>query len=151
NFEPLFWSAHWQRLERSFTYFTGKSLAGEKDVLKRLQKHWQQFPDTIVRLDLCADGSIELNSRALLCRDDEPGIKARFSSTALLPREFPYWLKAGDYSARFEEREKARGQGCDEIIFCDPQGRVCEATVSNLIWSDGEKFYTPKSSDFFLQ
>lgn len=148
---PLFWPSHWQRLVRSWDYFKGNQLLGESELYADLVKHWSNSGDKVVRVDLLDDGTFELTSRALTCRDDEPLLRLGLCQEKLSKRDYPDWLKAGDYSIRLQLREEFRKQKFDEVLYLDEYDNVAEASVSNIIWSKGNKFFTPIKSQYILQ
>lgn len=149
--QPLFWSAHWQRLCRSWQHFASGELAGEKHLYAQLRDHWQKNPATIVRIDLLDNGEFELSARALQCLDDEAQLNLCISEVRLSPRPYPSWLKCGDYSDRFKIRDQARLGKFDDVLYLDENNFVCESTVSNIIWLKENKFLVPKANASFLQ
>lgn len=152
--EPLFWSAHWQRLQRSWQYFQGGELRDEQELLVRLRKHFSQSDEKVVRVDLLESNGragFEINARALTCRDDEQGLRLSISQERLSKRTAPTWLKVGNYQKRFDARNLVQTQGYDEVLYLDPKGFIAEATVSNILWVKERRLFAPAANEFFLQ
>lgn len=149
--KPLFWRAHWQRLLRSCEYFSCTPKLTESQLYEQLVKLWSKSSDTIVRVDILEGGEFELSHRPITCRHSESLVKLTLSQNPLSERSIPSWLKSGDYTSRLNQREQARQNGFDEVLYLDEENHVCEASVSNLIWLKDRKLHAPKVSKYFLQ
>lgn len=149
--DVLFWQQHWQRLDKSWQFFKATHLSGKQELRQRLIELFKNKPDQIIRVDLLDDQSFELNSRSLACNDIEPQLKLKLSDEKLKDREKPSWLKTGDYSERLQKREEIRKLGFDDFLYLGSDGCVAEASVANIIWLKGTKFYAPKESKYILQ
>jgi len=59
----------------------------------------------------------------------------------------PPAAKSGNYLPNLLSRRRAQGEGCDEALFTDDDGRYLEGTVSNLFFVDPEgRLCTPPLS-----
>lgn len=149
---PLFWSQHWQRLQRSWRYYHASDLTGEKELLQRVRDHFAISSQQVVRIDLLANETqplFELSARALSDHGREP--KLCLAKDYLVSRKIPTWLKAGDYTERLDKRRECQELGCHEVLYFDQHGYVAEATVSNILWSKGRTLYAPAENAAFLQ
>tara|TARA_R100000656_G_scaffold86357_1_gene62789 strand:- start:618 stop:1340 length:723 start_codon:yes stop_codon:yes gene_type:complete len=147
---PLFWHKHWLRLNRTWQHFNGVDLSEHDSLYQKVCQKLKDH-DCVVRIDLSSDGTFDLATRELTCRDDDQGIRLKLSSERLKDRAKPSWLKSGEYTEQLEKRNQLQQQGFEDYLFLDQENFVAESTVSNIVWAKNNKFFTPTASKYFLQ
>lgn len=137
---------HLQRLEdgaRKFGFPFNR-----KNLLALLAGSCAGTPPLRVRLTLDEQGQFEIQTSAL-----EPTVAWRYlvsgskvDSNDVLRRYKTDWR--GIYDV---ERERAaRESGCDEVVFCNERGELCEGSRSNLFVSINGELLTPAESSGLL-
>ena len=77
------------------------------------------------------------------------------SQEALNLRIHPQWIEGNiykqfPYNARLEIMEQAKTAGFDDAITVNAKGHICEGSVTNLIISIGDQWFTPPVEDELL-
>ena len=103
-----------------------------------------------VRLTLDEHGQVEVTTAAL---DPAPSTwhyalaERTLDSRDELLRHKTDWRELHD-----AERERARKHsGCDEVVFCNERGELCEGSRSNLFLAIGDELLTPAASSGLLE
>jgi branched-chain amino acid aminotransferase len=55
-------------------------------------------------------------------------------------------MKTMSYAENSTALRKAQARGYDDVVFCNETGEVVETALANLIWFDGQNWWTPALS-----
>lgn len=159
--EIPFWNLHWDR------FSNGAKVLGfefpsnwtsdyfEKEILRTNPHHAR------IRLTLWRSaGGLYLpsdNSPQFLISADplqsgvfewfEPGLALCLSETVRLPIDSLSGVKSLNGARYVAAAREAHAKGVDDAIVLNAQGRVCEATGSNVFWLEGDTVFVPPSFD----
>jgi para-aminobenzoate synthetase/4-amino-4-deoxychorismate lyase len=97
-----------------------------------------------VRLLLRADGDYAVSVEPI-DRPPRP-YRVKLSRQRIDPRDDHRYHKTTYRPVYQRERESARAEGYDEVVFLNTRGEVCEGTISNVFISTGGTLLTPPVS-----
>ncbi len=85
-----------------------------------------------------------LNSTTALMESETPITLGRAASIGRDAWATPYEHKHGNYLPSRWAMAEARSRGLDDVVMCRPDGSPVEASSSNLLAFDGDRWATPK-------
>jgi len=71
------------------------------------------------------------------------GIRAAYSTQPFVAGSDLEGLKSISYLEHVLQRQRAMESGFQEVVLLSKAGVICEGTVSNVFWVEGDKLFTP--------
>jgi 4-amino-4-deoxychorismate lyase len=118
------------------------NFAGEEYILKCLQEY--EIHNCILKV-IVTEKNIVMSTRQSVYKPEDysKGFKVKLSSLKRNPYSHTAYIKSLNYTDNILEKERASGEGFDEVFFLNTHGEIAEGSVSNIFFVKDKKIYTP--------
>jgi len=148
--KPYFFGEHIKRIkagcrELNFDFIYSEDIL-YKCCISLIEKN--KLQSGAIRLTYSRNGNnytLLISSRENSYTEDnyEKGFKLCFADIKRNPYSPIVYLKSNNYLENLLARNRAKEKGCDEAVFLNVYGKVCEGTISNIFFVKGEGIFTP--------
>lgn len=143
--KPIFLHEHIERLNEGAKRLGINRELEEGLILEQIQKH--SIKNCALKI-MVTDKNIVMTTREVPYREEmyELGFKLGLSDVKRNSTSMLSYIKSVNYIENLIEKEKAKVNGFDEVIFLNEKNHLTEGSSSNIFFIKGEKIYTPKVS-----
>lgn len=136
---------HLNRLKNGCKYLEIPFNINEKDVIKFIKN--KKIKNKALKITVTEKNIIySIRNIPYSLEDYNRGFSLKLSGVIRNSTSMLTYLKSTCYIENIIEKEKAKNQGFDEVIFLNEKGELTECATSNIFFIRNNKIHTPKIS-----
>lgn len=141
--EPLFLDQHCDRMQKGLTKLNIQQVITANDIKKCIQQY--KIRNCILKV-VVTEKNIVISTRKSTYHPETytRGFRIRLSDLKRNPYSHVTYLKSLNYTDNILEKELAKQEGYDEVLFLNVHNEIAEGSISNVFMVRDGRLYTPE-------
>lgn len=141
--EPLFLEQHCTRMRKGLAKLSIRQVIDENSIKRCIEQY--KIRNCVLKI-VASEKNIVISTRksTYFTKDYDRGFCIRLSVLKRNPYSHVTYLKSLNYTDNMLEREQAKQEGYDEVLFLNVHNQIAEGSMSNVFMVREGILYTPE-------